>query len=68
MPLVRAVLGLPPPGAARHQQGDRDRLSFGPDPRNGQESSWAPTPPWRMKMVLSLGDVGATWCREPDQE
>jgi SRSO17 transposase len=25
-------------------------------------------PPWRMKMVLSPGDVGATWCREPDQE
>jgi hypothetical protein len=25
-------------------------------------------PPWRMKMVLSPGDVGAAWWREPDQE
>jgi hypothetical protein len=36
--------------------------------RNGQESSWRGRPPWRMNMVLSAGDVGATWCREPDQE
>jgi hypothetical protein len=36
--------------------------------RNRQESSWARTPTLADEMVLSPGDVGATWCREPDQE